>query len=165
MEFVELKELSLKISRCGCVISTITNRQIKATPDRFGYPRVYFYKKDGGRYGKYVHRLLAMAFIPNPNNKKCVNHKDGKKGNFALENLEWVTHKENSRHARDTGLWNKVDYGHELRNQILLNLLDRGVSKEVIEQSFRMKRPALDQAIRKAQVTNLSAGAKNEQNV
>ncbi len=51
----------------------------------------------------YVHRLLAQHFIPNPYNKPEVNHIDGNRHNNALTNLEWVTSKENSQHAINTG--------------------------------------------------------------
>lgn len=51
-----------------------------------------------------LHRALAEAFIPNPENKRCVNHKDGNKLNNSLDNLEWATHGENNQHAYDTGL-------------------------------------------------------------
>lgn len=63
-----------------------------------GYPVVYV-RLDGKNCCKRVHRLLAEAFIPNPTNLPVVNHKDGNKENFSLDNLEWVTIKENCQHA------------------------------------------------------------------
>lgn len=48
-----------------------------------------------------VHRLVALAFIPNPENKKTVNHKDGNRLNNAADNLEWATQEEQNRHKND----------------------------------------------------------------
>lgn len=53
----------------------------------------------GVPHSKLVHRLVAQAFIPNPQNKPEVNHLDEDKGNNSVENLEWNTHEENSNHG------------------------------------------------------------------
>ena len=53
----------------------------------------------GVQYSKLVHRLVAQAFIPNPQNKPEVNHLDEDKGNNSVENLEWNTQEENSNHG------------------------------------------------------------------
>ena len=59
---------------------------------------------EGVRKNQFIHRLLATAYIPNPLNKAQVNHIDGNKQNNVLNNLEWVTPKENAQHAVRTGL-------------------------------------------------------------
>lgn len=51
-----------------------------------------------------VHRLVATAFIPNPNNLPCINHLDGNKINNAVDNLEWCSYSRNNKHAYDIGL-------------------------------------------------------------
>ena len=88
-----------------------------------GKERKYKYKKykyvtlskDGCPTFVSIHRLLAIHYIPNPENKEQVNHIDGDKLNNSLDNLEWVTRSENTKHAYDTGLMKKK-YGSDNPN-------------------------------------------------
>lgn len=67
------------------------NERIRVlTPDRYGYLKVCL-SKDGKHYVKSVHRLVAEAFIPNPNNLPEINHKNEDKQDNRVENLEWCT--------------------------------------------------------------------------
>jgi hypothetical protein len=69
--------------------------------DKDGYPRVSLVAKSGYRTFR-IHRLVATAFVSNPEGKSHVNHVDGVKTNCAASNLEWVTAGENYRHATAT---------------------------------------------------------------
>lgn len=66
---------------------------------------------NGKHKNSYVHRLVAEAFIPNPENKPCVNHIDCNPHNNDVKNLEWVTHKENMQYASHLGHMGKVNTG------------------------------------------------------
>lgn len=75
--------------------------------DRDGYCRCSVQKLDGTWTSQPVHRLVAKAFIDNPYNKEVVNHIDGNRTNNRIENLEWVTTKENVIHSFKFGKRNK----------------------------------------------------------
>lgn len=84
-------------------------KEIKSAPNYKGYHTLKISYK-GKLYRYRLHRLVAMTFIPNPDNKLEVNHIDGDKSNNNVWNLEWVTRLENQRHAQDIGLIAKKKY-------------------------------------------------------
>lgn len=82
--------------------------------DKKGYLTVGLCRYGGMKWGK-IHRLVASAFIPNPENKPQVNHINGDKADNRVENLEWVTDSENLTHAYKTGLKRgDVEWGRKL---------------------------------------------------
>ena len=91
------------ITSCGRVWSYITNKFLKLYTGRGGYMRVKLCK-DGVRKNFYVHRLVAEAYIENPDNLPQVNHIDGNKEHNWIKNLEWCSCSENVKHAVKSGL-------------------------------------------------------------
>ena len=98
---VKSKERMVEINHAnnGMYDYPINERILKASGKRYLGVTL---KKDGKSYYPNIHRLVALHFIPNPNNKKMVNHKDGNKLNNRVDNLEWTTASENSKPAHNT---------------------------------------------------------------
>lgn len=71
--------------------------------DKNGYIRFDLIGDNGKRKGMYVHQIVALTYLPNPNNKPYVNHLDHNKANNSVENLQWCTHLENIRHDWSMG--------------------------------------------------------------
>jgi len=104
-----------EVSNCGRVRSirntivrkngasfTIRGKELLGSDNGSGYLRVYLYA-DGLKKRAYIHRLVASAFIDNPNDAPFINHKDNNPMNNAVENLEWCTHEENMAWMRKQG--------------------------------------------------------------
>lgn len=100
------------ISNHGRVKSLRRNLILK--PDPYAQYAMITLQRNGDILRRYIHVLVAQHFIPNsrPKIAYCVNHKDGDKRNNHESNLEWVTRKENMKHAWDTGLVNTKGEGN-----------------------------------------------------
>ena len=82
----------------GIIFNKKRNRQAKPFLNAYGYPAIYL-SSNGKRKYFLIHRLVAMAFIPNPNNYKEINHKDENPNNPNVNNLEWCTRKYNNNYG------------------------------------------------------------------
>lgn len=90
------------ITRNGNVWSYRNNKFLKSRPSHNGYLRIQL-NVNGKPYEYRINRLVAMTYIPNPNNYKEVNHIDFNILNNTVENLEWCSHLENMNHSRSAG--------------------------------------------------------------
>ena len=97
----------------GQVWSYRSNKFLSSKYNRYGYEQVILSNK-GEQKTLSVHKLVAEAYIPNPDNKPQVNHKDENKANNNINNLEWVTAKENMNYGTRTQRTQKSVYCVEL---------------------------------------------------
>ncbi len=111
-----IKSLTRKVP-CVNGVRTVKERILKqAVSKRVGYPFITL-ASNCIHKSHLMHRLISEAFIPNPENKPQVNHKNGIKTDNRICNLEWVTYHENRQHAFDTGLQKPVQgecHGHSI---------------------------------------------------
>ena len=109
-----------QVSNLGNVKSLKTNKNLYYSKSK-NYLRVSL-NKNGIRKGYSIHRLVAQAFIPNPNNYPCVNHKDCNGNNNKVNNLEWCTYKQNNSYKN-----------HHLKRNIsfAIYFLKRNYSNEI----------------------------------
>lgn len=144
------------ISECGLVKSndrvleyldgrlrSVKGIIMKTQIDRGGYERVRL------RVGKVsksfrVHRLVAKAFIKNPDNKPQVNHKDGNKLHNHQRNLEWHTNSENQLHANSTGLRRSPSGRDSCRSERYVDVYKNGIFCKTLCGNIEMKSQGFD---------------------
>lgn len=124
------------ITQSGEIINKHNNHKVKPQKNGKGYFRVSI----GGKL-MFVHRLVANEYIPNPQNKLQVNHKDGNKENNCVDNLEWVTNQENRNHAVENNLqicgdkcsWSKLN-----ENDVIYILNNKKNSSIELAKKFKV---------------------------
>lgn len=120
-----------------------------------GYDQVNL-SKEGKQKTCLVHRLVAIAFIENPENKPEVNHIDGCKTNNCLSNLEWNTRSENQQHAVDIGLKDAVKgsnhYSSKLKEEdipVIFKLKKMGFLNREISDRFKVSASVIGKLLRR----------------
>ena len=132
-KIINYKGIEINVGNFGTII--INNKLIKPRLSPDGY-LVFGYKINNKYTTIRVHRLVAIAFIPNPNNLEEVNHKDFNRANPKWDNLEWMTHKDNVEYSKNAGHYkgkcgsNNPNYGNNKLKEIYKNNPDLAKEKQ-----------------------------------
>lgn len=149
------------VTKKGKVKNKHTGNILTPYRDKDGYLRVTA-KHKGDKQRCYVHRLVALAFIPNPENKSQVNHKNCIRDDNAVENLEWVTPKENVVHSSVAGNLLKGQehsktYLLDSEVNLICKMLEQGYSRKYIKGSLKLTYGTLDGIIGRRTWTHISS--------
>lgn len=140
-----------QVKRIGGGSGAVRGLVLKDFDNGHGY-RYISLSKDGKGRNYYIHVLLATAFIPNPERKPQINHRNGQKSDNRLENLEWVTLSEQMIHAYGTGLAPSGEYNHmakltEYEVGVIRRLHMAGVARPVIASSFGISKATVHRIV------------------
>lgn len=138
MEFRKVPGYFVEVSACGIIRRESDGYIYRVQTCRLGYKRVGLFTVGTKRTNLGVHRAVALAWLPNPENKNTVNHKDLNKANNHVDNLEWATMVEQHDHlSRNGGKKNvgKKFYKPE-RNDELVAMREAGTSYKKIGEHF-----------------------------
>lgn len=160
-EYGKVLSLERKVRTKGDSFRVIPEHSLTWQPTHDGY---VFVKLTKGKIKKCikVHRLVALAFIPNPFNKSQVNHKDGNKRNNNVSNLEWATGKENMEHAVINNLNNcgrGEKQGHSKATTAMVikmrEYAKEGWTHQAIADNFNFSRSAVTSIINRKRWTHI----------
>lgn len=137
MEFRKVPGFLVEVSDCGIIRRESDGYVYAVQTCKLGYKRVGLFTVGKKRSNLAVHRAVAMAWIPNPENKSDVNHIDLNKANNHASNLEWATKSENHFHASKAG--RKINCGRKKnpeRDAEIKRLRKTGATYKFIGETF-----------------------------
>ena len=161
--YIKNKITKYSISSYGNIKNEETNYILHPAKDSDGYLIVSLYL-NSKRYIRKMHRLVGIAFIPNPENKPTVNHKDGVKSNNYVYNLEWATYSEQMVHAFELGL---VEGGKGEKNSMckysekiihnICELLENGYNRSKISKQLEIPKSLIQRIVLERSWTHISS--------
>lgn len=164
-KILTVKDVDYIVSSDGKVFSTSTrgtsyyHKEISQRLNADGYLQITV-GKTGNRSQYRVHRMVAQAFIPNPNNLPEINHKDYDRTNNSVDNLEWCTHIENIEHSAGTGHFSH--YGEDNPNYGC-NTLKKKYDADPELSKIKNGRPGIQNGrCRKVKLININTGEELE---
>lgn len=139
----------------GRVINKKLSREVSQRRSDFGYWVVCLSDNNNKPCHVKVHRLVASKYLPTDNEDMEVNHKDGDKGNNNVQNLEWVTSRDNKRHGWQAGL-----YSHKGQEHYLATLSDENVEGicQMLQDGLQVRHIAEMYNTTKDVVNNIASG-------
>lgn len=140
-----------KVSECGKVLNTKSNRLMKSYFHGRGYDRISL-TSQGLQRNHYVHRLVGDAFLEPPENvnQNQINHIDGNKNNNHFSNLEWTSPSENFNHAVRTGLIKNIVLIEEEHKKVMAYLyIHTKLTQSEIADAFDVSDATVSLAIKK----------------
>ena len=117
----------------------VTWRKMAKRKKNNGYLIVSLRNNKGIKYTFNIHRLVALIYIPNPDNKPCVGHKDNNRENNKVENLYWCTHKENTQQCIRDGRFKprgKTPLSIEIRRKIKAEYLKGNTTLQKLSRKY-----------------------------
>jgi len=141
-----------KIALIGNSVINEKGKELKPQKNTSGYLYVNLCHNSKSTK-KYIHRLKAFAFIDNKQNSKEVNHIDGNKLNNEINNLEWVTSKENKEHAFKNNINNYKGENHKLSKLTSTDVLN--IRKEYAESKITHSKLAFNYGVNQSAITRV----------
>lgn len=128
----------------GLLQNVKTNKFLKPYKSSGGYLYIKIVKNKRHHHIR-LHRLVALAFIPNPDNLPCVNHKDGNKENNCVDNLEWCSYSDNIKHGYKNNLFKNPTFSptRVIQYDLEGNFIKTWNSIKDIEKKFGVSHTAI----------------------
>ena len=151
---------------CKNGVRVVRERVLRPSVHRDGYLKIELRKNAIGEHPM-IHRLVALAFIPNPDNKTQVNHIDGIKRNNSVDNLEWCDQSENQLHAYKNGLQKPLK-GEQVKTSKLteeniyqiFELSKQGVEQYNLAERFNVNQSTISRILNGKRWAHVKAGEK-----